>query len=193
MNSRLPQEMIDAIIDHLHNDKLTLKACSLVCTTWTHPARLHLFARLTLKWPLRPAVFPFVRHLRFFPGDIFGSGSDNRAVAWNESLLQVVGFPRIVSLNVDSLWRFLGATDIQMLSTFGKNLSGIVSLSLLRVYYTDVPSLARVICAFPCLRALSMVGSMCAANAEAFQSEQPCVTTLRLPPDPCALDIVLSA
>ncbi|GLB38864.1 hypothetical protein LshimejAT787_0600260 [Lyophyllum shimeji] len=38
----LPQELIEAIVDHLHDDTLTLKACASVSRIWTHRCRIHL-------------------------------------------------------------------------------------------------------------------------------------------------------
>jgi hypothetical protein len=40
---RLPPELTDRAIDHLHSDKPALLACSLVCKTWLHASRYHLF------------------------------------------------------------------------------------------------------------------------------------------------------
>ncbi|KZT73644.1 hypothetical protein DAEQUDRAFT_422254 [Daedalea quercina L-15889] len=47
----LPIEVQEQILDHLHDDTLALKACSLVCSAWVPTARLHLFqlAKLTRK------------------------------------------------------------------------------------------------------------------------------------------------
>ncbi|KZT07005.1 uncharacterized protein LAESUDRAFT_652307, partial [Laetiporus sulphureus 93-53] len=45
---RLPQEIHDAILDHLHADFLTLKVCSLVCRAWLPTTRLHLFHSIRL-------------------------------------------------------------------------------------------------------------------------------------------------
>ncbi|CAL1715677.1 unnamed protein product [Somion occarium] len=39
----LPQELIDLIIDFLHDDRLTLARCMLVCHRWLDRSRLHLF------------------------------------------------------------------------------------------------------------------------------------------------------
>lgn len=41
--ARLPQELTDIVIDHLHNDKTSLIACSLVSHDWLWSARYHLF------------------------------------------------------------------------------------------------------------------------------------------------------
>jgi hypothetical protein len=45
----LPQELIDQIIDHVHDDLLTLRACSLVSHAWLPTSRFHLFAKVSLK------------------------------------------------------------------------------------------------------------------------------------------------
>ena len=44
----LPQELVDHIIDHLHDDRLTLNNCSLVSRAWLPTSRLHLFAKVSL-------------------------------------------------------------------------------------------------------------------------------------------------
>jgi len=44
----LPQELVDYIIDHLHDDRLTLNNCSLVSRAWLPTSRLHLFAKVSL-------------------------------------------------------------------------------------------------------------------------------------------------
>ncbi|KAF8075343.1 hypothetical protein FPV67DRAFT_629796 [Lyophyllum atratum] len=45
----LPQELVDQIIDHLHDQDLTLKACALVCRTWLTPCRSHIFRNVVLQ------------------------------------------------------------------------------------------------------------------------------------------------
>ncbi|TFK44090.1 hypothetical protein BDQ12DRAFT_672368 [Crucibulum laeve] len=56
----LPQELVDHIIDHLHDDPVSLSHCSLVCHAWLRTSRLHLFAKVNLKAgsPHTPAVVP---------------------------------------------------------------------------------------------------------------------------------------
>lgn len=39
----LPPELIDMVIDFLHNDRPSLLACSLVCRSWLPESRVHLF------------------------------------------------------------------------------------------------------------------------------------------------------
>ena len=45
----LPQELVDHIIDHLHDDPLALKNCARVCRAWLPTSRLHFFAKISLK------------------------------------------------------------------------------------------------------------------------------------------------
>lgn len=42
----LPQELVDAIIDHNQDDPATLHAIALVCSSWTHTAQRHLFTHV---------------------------------------------------------------------------------------------------------------------------------------------------
>jgi hypothetical protein len=180
MNSRLPPEMIEAILDHLQDDKPSLKACSLVCQAWAHPAHLLLFATSTLTWPLQPAAFHFVRHLRI----IMDGRLRNGAESWDKVIPLLVGFHRIISLKI-ILFESLNFIDAQTWLALGKKFSKVVSLSLTDFSCDNVSSLARVICAFPHLRELSLHGVMTGA----FESEQPSATTFPLPPDLDTLDL----
>ncbi|KAG5650275.1 hypothetical protein H0H81_012765 [Sphagnurus paluster] len=47
----LPQELLDYIIDHLHDDIPTLRDCSLVCHAWLCPSRTHIFHSVSLQPP----------------------------------------------------------------------------------------------------------------------------------------------
>jgi len=44
----LPQELVDMIIDQLHNDRDALSVCALVCRSWLPTARVHLFGSIAL-------------------------------------------------------------------------------------------------------------------------------------------------
>ena len=56
MPPKLPAELSDAIIDHLHNDKASLAACALVCKGWVPASRHHLFRSVVID-PLHVAAF----------------------------------------------------------------------------------------------------------------------------------------
>lgn len=45
----LPQELVDHIIDHLHDDRRALSNCARVCHAWLPTSRLHFFAKISLK------------------------------------------------------------------------------------------------------------------------------------------------
>jgi hypothetical protein len=40
---RIPQELVHEILDHLADDTVTLRSCSLVARSWTHPSYRHIF------------------------------------------------------------------------------------------------------------------------------------------------------
>ncbi|RDB18300.1 hypothetical protein Hypma_000550 [Hypsizygus marmoreus] len=55
----IPQELIDAIIDHLFSDRSALAACSLVCKAWISRSRHHLLSDVCLS----PITVPFILSL----------------------------------------------------------------------------------------------------------------------------------
>jgi hypothetical protein len=63
MSKILPQELIDSVIDHCHDDHSTLKTCALVCKTWLPSSRSHIFHAITLQPPEKPARSFFVRRI----------------------------------------------------------------------------------------------------------------------------------
>ncbi|KAF9480974.1 hypothetical protein BDN70DRAFT_578100 [Pholiota conissans] len=50
--SRLPTEVVDIIIDFLHNDKRSLAACSLVARNWLPSSRYHLIPSISTSFPI---------------------------------------------------------------------------------------------------------------------------------------------
>jgi hypothetical protein len=149
--------MIEAILDHLHDDKKSLRACSLVCKDWIHPARRLLFSRWTIDlhraeidWSLRiSAVLPFLRHI------CISSGGGTCTQDWD------INPPFLVGQNLNhvrSLHLFcpLRTLTLRASSTFSHNFSGLVNLRLERICFDDVPTLVGMVCAFPCLQTLSI-------------------------------------
>ena len=47
--THLPQELVDHIIDHLHDDPLALSNCARVCRGWLPTSRHHFFSKISLK------------------------------------------------------------------------------------------------------------------------------------------------
>ncbi|KAG6874863.1 hypothetical protein C0993_011886, partial [Termitomyces sp. T159_Od127] len=54
--ARLPQELVDQIIDHLHDDYPALTSCSLVSHAWRPSSLFHIFSRLSIK--VTPSASP---------------------------------------------------------------------------------------------------------------------------------------
>ena len=44
-----PPELVDRTIDHLHDDKPSLRACTLVSRSWLNTSRHHLFRTLLVR------------------------------------------------------------------------------------------------------------------------------------------------
>ena len=50
-NPQLPAEILDDIVDHLHDTKDALKSCCLTSKSWVSRARKHLFAHVAFRTP----------------------------------------------------------------------------------------------------------------------------------------------
>ena len=57
MPQNVPPEICDLIIDHLHDDPDTLRACSLVSKTWIHRSREHLFNEIEFQDKSQPLLW----------------------------------------------------------------------------------------------------------------------------------------
>ncbi|KAF9455363.1 hypothetical protein BDZ94DRAFT_1370405 [Collybia nuda] len=99
---RLPQELVDHIIDHLYDDPLTLSNCSLTSRAWLPTSRLHIFAKIGFKVsPLHtvppnelckrlyhlltasPDIIPNIRELEICEGSpIGGTASPGCSTTW---------------------------------------------------------------------------------------------------------------
>lgn len=77
---QIPPEVIDYIVDFLHDDYKTLANCSLTCRSWLPRARYHKFSSMRVTHDTRdkylkllhtcPDVWPYIQRLRL---DAFGS------------------------------------------------------------------------------------------------------------------------
>ncbi|KAK0475585.1 hypothetical protein EDD18DRAFT_196536 [Armillaria luteobubalina] len=83
----LPVELYNLIIDHLHDSKPSLLACSLVCRAWVPECRFHLFYKVVLR---RDTAGPFFQLLES-PHATIASVRTHELIAkqdtiWNENL-----------------------------------------------------------------------------------------------------------
>ncbi|PIL34452.1 hypothetical protein GSI_03228 [Ganoderma sinense ZZ0214-1] len=102
----LPQELTDAIVDYLHDDRASLQACALVCGAWLDPSRFHLFRSLTVSQYGRlkttvdfliscPDVAWYVE--RFI---ILGEEITNLSLKWDHFSLLLSRLPRLRVLHL---------------------------------------------------------------------------------------------
>ena len=60
MSLFLPPEILDHIVDHLHNEPITLRACCLVSKPWISRTRIHLFNRVEFR-SSRPTLISWMK------------------------------------------------------------------------------------------------------------------------------------
>ncbi|KAJ3551149.1 hypothetical protein NM688_g4888 [Phlebia brevispora] len=122
----LPQELIDYILDYLHDDKESLLLCCTVSKSWLSPCSFHLFAALTVRLPFH---------------DELQSSACTNSEPFIDSMLQISRiYQHIQCLNIVS--REYGSArpfDIAVLKGFIQPLRRLKSLSLhgLNLYCTD--------------------------------------------------------
>jgi len=149
----LPQELIDAIIDHVY-DRRTLKACSLVCSQWSARSRKYLFARVQLS-----SETDFRRwYARIRPGPS-GPSSLVKCLYLAECHLR----PRRVQLESFSglrtliirRWKMSIVQASSMLQCLGPLLKNVTRLTLGEIFFHPL-TLATFVSHFPRLRDLSI-------------------------------------
>ena len=154
--NRGPPELIDAIIDYLHDNQQALRPCTLVCKTWIVRARLHLFSRLEVdnqqdveRLIGTEYVIPFIRHIHI-----------TRSQPWQINLLPRIGFGNVQSLTVtEPLSCFM---DDPILSILCNTFSSVVTLRVQvgTLAYDNSADLVRFICAFSHLRMPCVFGNI---------------------------------
>ena len=155
----VPMELVEAIIDHLQSDRSSLKACSLVCKSWTHRTRFNLFACLdlhagvakrVLSSEFRVKMIPFKRHLR-----LIGSWYEStKPCPWDEIAPMIVGFHNVRCLGLFDFG--LESSTNPISGVLASQFTHIVALHLVEVRFSRFASFANVICAFPCLETLAL-------------------------------------
>ncbi|KAJ6566802.1 hypothetical protein B0H19DRAFT_714200 [Mycena capillaripes] len=149
----LPPEVIDLVIDNLHDDLPTLRACSLVSRDWVGGSRHHLFDDGPYLTGRNLGVFrdllespynTFSFHLRSLHAT--GFHYDDVTQLW--PLLP--GFSRLRSLHIDGNRVF----DIALLGT--QAFSSVDSLALSRAVFPSYPGLTTFLSRFPSLKTLKL-------------------------------------
>jgi hypothetical protein len=157
-NPRLPAEILDHIVDHLHDTKYTLRNCCLVSKSWIPRARRHLFAdikfHLTKDLELWKKAFPdpstspahYAEALLVRCPEIV-TAADAEAGGWTTA------FSRVVHLWLQS-WA-LGSTSSAPFAPFHR-LSPVVKSLYVEIDTLESPHIFDLILSFPLLEDLTM-------------------------------------
>ena len=107
----VPGELIDAVLDHLDNDRVSLRACTLVSSSWWSFARCHLFYTVVCRpdtphLSLRhlsnflsstPDVVPHIRSLKI----VGGKPASETEVAVEDIVPLLSALPKLESLSLE--------------------------------------------------------------------------------------------
>ena len=171
--SRLPQELIDHIIDHHHHDADSLKACSLVSSQWSARSRKHLFRRVVLyldeaelgRWCARIRLGPsgpsslverlsLVGNRLSMPMEAFEIRPLKESISLSDAIPYLRSFSRLRALKISG-WD-TGAVQVSlMIHCFGASVESVTDLRLERMYIHPL-NLAAFISHFPHLSYFSI-------------------------------------
>jgi len=184
--SRIPQEILDRIVDHLHDQPRVLKNCSLVSSSWNTSCRPHLFAQVNFRstWMPkeqgpdkesgkdgRPAIdfstiTPYIKVFTIYrraQDYVAGTGDPLGDI---QSLLDVLSnLPMLRSLAVVNgtghnivPWAFQKDVFLGFISALEKSSKNLASLRLVNCTFSNLSELVQLIGACPCLRRLELDG-----------------------------------
>ena len=155
----IPQEILDLIIDHLHDERTTLNVCCLVSKAWLPRTRKHIFIEVKF--------LPFGRHIpqwkRSFPDPATSPAHNIRTLSIRNPKL-------ITTENADTLLTFCGVTHLNVDTDLRED--RLVSLALFHGFSPVVRSLHLtttllrnseifdLICSFPLLEDLTLVSRL---------------------------------
>ena len=161
MLSSLPPELLDLVVDHLHDEPIALAACCLVSKSWVPRARRHLFARVDFNG--RTTTRSIESWMRAFPDPsnspahltrsllIYGLKSVTAAVT--DARTWVHSFCHLVHLDLDTVappGTNVSLVQLQRLSPTLKSLH-------LRYRHTQPSEILDLICSFPLLEDLKVI------------------------------------
>ena len=156
-NPRFPAELLDHTVDHLHNERDTLKRCCLVSKSWIPRARKHLFADVEFQaaadlqsWKIMfpdPSTSP-ARYTKSLVVNcpLFATASDAEEGGWIRTFSRVVHFK--IEIN--------GEGDYEYLFLFHGFSPALKSFELVVFPALSPSRLFNLIFSFPLLEDLSL-------------------------------------
>jgi hypothetical protein len=160
-NPRLPAEMLDHVVDHLHDTEDALKSCCLVSKSWVPRTRKHLFA--VVEFPTENILQSWRETFRD-PSTSPACYTKTLSVGCSEALVPadefedswIRGFSRIVHLEVGSQERF---DDVFWGFVPLHGLSPVIKSLHMTVPDVPTPFIFDLIFSLPLLEDLTMVVS----------------------------------
>ena len=158
MTCSLPPEILDIVIDHLHDEQTALRACCLVSKSWVPRSRMHLFARLEFT---HKSVEPW---MKAFPDPLNSPAHYTRiltlrghqlvAVAGPVPRIRAFPFRNLVHLSIHSESNGSGGNRVSLVPFHG--LSPTVKSLRLALSYAQPSEVLGLICSFPVLEDLEL-------------------------------------
>ncbi|KAF6755410.1 hypothetical protein DFP72DRAFT_1122013 [Ephemerocybe angulata] len=185
---RLPLELTDAIIDHLHSDVVALGACSMVSSEWLKRSRHHIFTTVQL-WPWRIHKFvklaasqkcTFSDHIQRIELDDARVKPEVPGVSFTDamSLSQLSRLSQVEAIQVRSVdWTALSPAEQGQLRTRLSRFRQLKRLEFDAVVFHDLREVVKIITSFPLLKHLSANVSFTKYTEHAIAS----AAQLRLP------------
>jgi hypothetical protein len=159
-NPHLPAEMLDRVVDHLHDTKDALRNCCLVSKSWTPRTRTHLFADIRFataeslqSWEETfpdPSTSPahYTKTL---------SVTCPEAVTAAETSGWIRGFSRVVHLEIGSNGSFSEASARALSFAPFHGFSPVIKSFRVVIPAPSFPRVFNLICSFPLLEDLDVV------------------------------------
>jgi hypothetical protein len=158
-NPRLPTEILDYIVDHLHDTEDALRNCCLVSKSWVPRTRKHLFAYIWFptaesleSWETTfpdPLTSP-ARHAKTLlidcPQVVTAADADAEARGW------ITGFSRVVHLEVGARGSFVDPVSFVPFH----RLSPILKSLCVTLFALSSPHIFDLILSFPLLEDLTV-------------------------------------
>lgn len=166
----LPQELIDRIIDQLHEDKSALASCALVNKQWVYRSHYHLFHTITLRADKEyiidkfldsihcqiPRIRPFyldVRHIRFFQHTSRPFPECEQSTPLSHKLVsRLAFFPNVHALTISVGGPIETTTSSILHSVFGH----VTKLALRGLQFPDISKMTFLLSGFPALEVLDL-------------------------------------
>ena len=155
MTCSLPQEILDLIIDHLHDEPNALKSCSIVTKAWLYRTRTHLFNHVKFS----PASRHVSQWKETFPDPTNSPAHYTRTLSIN--------YPKLITpADVDTLLAFCGVSHLHVdTGVWYDQRFSVVQLhgfsptvKSLHLSFTHLLSseIFGLVCSFPLLKDLSL-------------------------------------